>query len=38
MVVIDASEMADVIVLSGATYTVGREKTTENLPRMARSP
>ena len=31
MVVIDASEMADVIALSGATYTVGREKTTEEL-------
>lgn len=31
MVVIDASELADVVVLSGATYTVGREKTTEEL-------
>lgn len=29
MVVIDASELADVVVLSGATYTVGRELTSE---------
>lgn len=29
IVVIEASEMADVAVLSGAVYTVGREKTTE---------
>lgn len=31
LVVIDASETGDVIVLSGADYTVGREKTTEYL-------
>lgn len=31
LVVIDASELADVIVLSGAKYTVGREKTTEKM-------
>lgn len=31
LVVIDASEVGDAIVLSGATYTVGREKTTEYL-------
>lgn len=31
LVVIDASELADVIVLSGATYTVGRELTTERI-------
>ncbi|MCX7964182.1 MAG: FAD-dependent oxidoreductase [Candidatus Sumerlaea chitinivorans] len=31
LVVIDASETGDVIVLSGALYTVGREKTTEEL-------
>lgn len=31
LVVIDASETADVIVLSGAVYTVGREKTTEEI-------
>jgi len=29
LVVIDASELADVVVLSGARYTVGRELTTE---------
>lgn len=31
MVVIDASENADVVVLSGADYTVGRESTTEKI-------
>jgi hypothetical protein len=30
-VVIDASETGDVIVLSGAAYTIGREKTTEEM-------
>lgn len=31
LVVIDASETGDAIVLSGADYTVGREKTTEQI-------
>lgn len=31
LVVIDASELADVVVLSGAEYTVGRELTTEKI-------
>lgn len=31
LVVIDASETADVVVLSGATYTVGRELTAEEM-------
>ncbi len=31
LVVIDASELADVAVLSGATYMIGREKTTEHI-------
>ncbi len=31
LVVIDASELADVIILSGAVYTVGRELTTEKI-------
>lgn len=31
LVVIDASELADAIVLSGAKYTVGRELTTEKM-------
>jgi len=31
LVVVEASELADAVVLSGATYTVGREKTTEKI-------
>jgi hypothetical protein len=36
--VIDASELADVIVLSGAEYTVGRELTTEEFSEAGDAP
>lgn len=38
MVVIDASETADAIVLSGADYVVGREKTTETVSAAGQPP
>ena len=38
LVVIDASELADVIVLSGAEYTVGRELVTEKLEESGTPP
>ncbi|GAB4311556.1 MAG: FAD-dependent oxidoreductase [Candidatus Sumerlaeia bacterium] len=37
-VVVDGSELADVVVLSGAVYVVGREKTTEKVGEDGRLP